>query len=105
MGVAAAAKPAPEIDNRFEEAGGKASPGPATKHAHTPIPPLRLTLKEKETGGKASPGTATKHAHTLIPPLRLTLKEKDAGHEEGAIQKNPFWDKTIKTANRALLLN
>ena len=35
IGVAAAAKPAPEIDNRFEEAGGKASPGPATKHANT----------------------------------------------------------------------
>ena len=44
VGGAAAAKPAPEIDNRFEEAGGKASPGPATKHAHTLPSPLRLTL-------------------------------------------------------------
>ena len=40
IGVAAAAKPAPEIDNQFEEAGGNASLSPA---AHTLIPSLRLT--------------------------------------------------------------
>ena len=72
VGGAAAAKPTPEIDNRFEEAGGKASPGPATKHAHTLIPPLRLTLKEKDT-----------------EPTRL---------RRGSQTKNPFWDKTIKKA-------
>ena len=36
VGGCSCRKPAPEIDNRFEEAGGKASPGPATKtRTHT----------------------------------------------------------------------
>ena len=52
VGGAAAAKPAPEIDNRFEEGGGKASPGPATKHANTLHSPLRLTLKRKIQNSK-----------------------------------------------------
>ena len=47
IGGAAATKPAPEIDNRFEEAGGKASPGPATKHANTLHSSLRLYFKGK----------------------------------------------------------
>ena len=52
VGGAAAAKPTTEVKNRFEEAGGKASPGPATKHAHTLIPPLRLTLKKRIQNSK-----------------------------------------------------
>ena len=47
VGVAAAAKPAPEIDNQFEEAGGKASPGPATKHVHTLYSLLKTYFKGK----------------------------------------------------------
>ena len=48
-GVAAATKPTPEVDNRFEELGGNASPGPATKTRHTLLLHLRLTLKMQAT--------------------------------------------------------
>ena len=47
VGGAAAAKPALEIDNRFEEVGGKESLGLATRHANTLHSPLRLALKKK----------------------------------------------------------
>ena len=52
VGGCSCRKPAPEIDNRFEEAGGKASPGPATRHANTLHSPLRLTLKKKIQNSK-----------------------------------------------------
>ena len=47
VGGCSCREPTPEIDNWFEEVGGKASPGLATRHANTLHSPLRLTLKKK----------------------------------------------------------
>ena len=48
VGGCSCRKPAPEIDNRFEEVGTKLAQLP--KHAHTLLLHSRLTLKEKDAG-------------------------------------------------------
>ena len=71
VGGAAAAKPAPEIDNRLEEAGTK--PAQLPKHAHTHCFTLKTYLKEKDPGHEEGAIHRTHSGDKIIKAANRTL--------------------------------
>ena len=66
-------------------------------------PTPEIDNRLQEVGGNPAPATKTR-THTAST-LKTYFKGKRCRPRRGSYTKNPFWDKTIKTANRTILLN